>query len=455
MTSDTRILARLRDDVKGTIIGPDDARYDDARSVYFTALDRRPAAVVHPADPADIVRAMEITRDAGLPLSVRCGGHSPAGHGVCHDGIVLDLSALRTLDIEAEGRTAWVGAGMTAGEYTAVTAQHGLVTGFGDAPSVGIGGITLAGGVGFLHRRFGLTIDNLLAAEIVTADGRTRLVDADSDADLFWAIRGGGGNFGVVTRLRFRLQPLDQVYGGMLILPATADTIVAAVEAALAAPDELSGLLNVAPAPPLPFIPPEAHGSPIIMAMMVHAGDAASGERSFAPFRALGPLADLVKPMRYAAIYDGAEHHPHPAAVTLRPLFIDGIDRPQAETILDALAASTAPMRVAQVRVLGGAVARVDDGETAFAHRGRGAMLNVAAMFEDPGQQAQHDAWADGLAERLRHGAGGAYIGFLGNVGAARVKAAYPPATWQRLRRIKAAVDPTNLFRSNQNIPPA
>jgi FAD/FMN-containing dehydrogenase len=455
MERESTTIAALRRSVGDHVILAGDARYDDARRVYFSGIDRRPVAVVRVADADDVARVIRIAAASGLPLAVRSGGHSPAGHGVCDGGIVLDLAALRTLDIDADGSAAWVGAGMTAGEYTAATAARGLVTGFGDAPSVGISGITLAGGIGFLHRRFGLTVDNLLAAEIVTADGLVRHVDAAAEPDLFWAIRGGGGNFGVVTRLRFRLRPLDAVVGGMMILPATPDTIVAAVESALSAQDALSGMLNIAPAPPMPFIPPEAHGRPIIMAMMVHAGADADAERAFAPFRALGPLVDMVKPMRYASIYDGAEHAPRPVAVALRPFFVDPVDRTDADAILDALRASTAPMRVVQVRALGGAVARVREDATAFAHRSRSAMMNVAAMYEQPEEALAHQAWTDGLATRLGRGAPGAYVGFLGDVEPAQVRAAYPPATWQRLTRIKAHFDPDNLFRSNQNIAPA
>jgi FAD/FMN-containing dehydrogenase len=452
---DAAAIRQLRGAVNGAVIAPGDALYDAARSVYLTGIDRRPAVVVRAADAADVAHVVNVARESGFPLAVRSGGHSLAGHGTCDDGVVLDLSGIRTIDIDATTRTAWAGAGLTAGDYTAATAEHGLATGFGDAPSVGIGGIALAGGVGFLHRRYGMTIDSVLAAEIVTADGTLRQVDAQSDPDLFWAIRGGGGNFGVVTRLNFRLHAVDAVYGGMLILPATPQTIVSAIEAAEAAPDELSGMINVAPAPPLPFIPAEQHGRPIIMAMLVHAGAGEAGERAFAPLRALGPVADTVQPMRYAAIFDGAEHAPHPTAVAVRTMFVDTVDHAAAESILDALHASTAPMRVVQCRVLGGEVARVAADATAFAHRSRTALANVLAMYDTVDSAAEHEAWADGLAARLQNGEPGAYTGFLGNSSSTQVRDAFPTATWQRLTAIKARLDRTNVFRINQNIPPA
>ena len=228
---------------------------------------------------------------------------------------MIDLSALRSFELDAAGRTAWAGAGLTAGAFTVAAGEHGLATGFGDTGSVGIGGITLAGGIGFLVRKHGLTIDNLLAAEIVTADGRLRRVDAETEPELFWALRGGGGNFGVVTRLKYRLHPVDTIVGGLLVLPATPEVIAGFVAEAEAAPDELSTIANVMPAPPLPFVPEELHGSPVVMARMVYAGDVEAGRRAVAPFRALAePIADLLRPMKYPEMYPD-EQGDRPVAV--------------------------------------------------------------------------------------------------------------------------------------------
>jgi FAD/FMN-containing dehydrogenase len=445
--------------VRGVVIGPDDVAYDDARSLYYTGFDRRPGVIVRPADARDVAAVVGLARESGVELAVRSGGHSVAGHGGTDGGVVLDLSSLTGLELDPAGRTAWAGAGLTAGAYTTAAGTHGLATGFGDAPSVGVGGITLGGGVGFLHRRLGLTVDSLLAAEVVTADGRVVRTDAETEPDLFWAIRGGGGNFGVVSRFRFRLHPVDRVLGGMLILPASPDRIAAFVAEAAAAPDDLSGLVNVVVAPPMPFIPPEHHGRPILMAILVWAGGLAAGDAALAPFRALAaplaaPLADTIAPMRYPQVYE-AHEGPRPVAVTTRTGFVDGLDRAAGEAILAGLEASSAPMRVVQLRVLGGAVARVPAGDTAFAHRHRGAMLTVGAVFDRPEEAPVHDVWATELAASLRQGDPGAYVGFLGDEGPARVRAAYPGATWDRLRAVKARYDPGNLFRLNQNIPPA
>lgn len=449
------IISELRAALSGRVIAPDDAGYDAARTVFYGGIDRRPALIARVANAADVARVITHARATGLELAVRSGGHSVAGHSVSDGGIVLDLADMKALAIDPERRTAWAEAGLTAGEYTAAAAAYGLATGFGDTGSVGIGGITLGGGVGYLVRKYGLTIDNLIAADIVTADGQLRRVDGATNPDLFWAIRGGGGNFGVATRFQFRLHEVDTIVGGMLLLPATPDVIAGFVAAAEAAPEELSTIANVMPAPPMPFVPAEQRGRLVVMAIMAYAGPAEAGQRALAPFRALAtPVADLIRPMPYPEIYPPDEGGYHPTAVA-RTMFVDSIDRGVAETIVDHLEASDAAMRVAQIRVLGGAMARVPPDATAFAHRASRIMVNVASFYQGSQDRARRDAWVSGFAAALRQDDAGAYVGFLGDEGAARVRAAYPAATWDRLRAIKARYDPANLFRLNQNIPPA
>ena len=246
MSTPTSIsIPKLRADVSGQVIGPDDAEYDRARAVFYGGFDLHPAVVVRVADEMDVARVIALARETGLELAVRSGGHSVIGQGVSDGGIVIDLADLRSIEVDPEERTAWAQTGLTALEFTNATHAHGLGVGFGDTGSVGIGGITLGGGVGYLVRKHGLTIDSLLAAEIVTADGELHRVDAEHEPDLFWAIRGGGGNFGVATRFRFALHPLDTVVGGMLLLPATVDTIEGFMAEAEAAPEELSSIANV------------------------------------------------------------------------------------------------------------------------------------------------------------------------------------------------------------------
>ena len=447
-------IADLRSVFDGRVIAPGDEGYDSARTTFYGGIDHHPAVIIRVRNADEVARVIALARETGMELAVRSGGHSVVGHCVSDGGIVLDLSLMRDLQIDVDEKTAWAEAGMTAGEYTNAVAAHGLATGFGDTGSVGIGGITLGGGVGYLVRKHGLTIDSLLAAEIVTADGELLRIDADSHPGLFWAIRGGGGNFGVVTRFKFQLHDVDSIVGGMLFLPATADNIVSFISLAESAPEELSTIANVLTAPPMPFIPEDYYGKPVIMAMLVYAGDEEEGMRVVAPFKAITtPLADMVQPMKYPQIYqpDAEEYHPVAAS---RTMFVDSIDHSRAQLILDHITASTASMAVTQLRVLGGAMARVPADATAFAHRKSKIMVNVAALYDQPDQKLTHEAWVSDLASALQQSDTGAYVNFLGNEGEERIRAAYPNGTWERLAAIKAQYDPTNLFRLNQNIPP-
>lgn len=448
-------IPRLRASVRGRVIAPDDSGYDEARKVFVGDIDRRPAVIVRVADAADVAHVVTLARETGLELAVRSGGHSGAGHCVSEGGIVLDLGDMKGLDIDIDGRTAWAETGLTAAAFSNSVGVHGLATGFGDTGSVGIGGITLGGGVGYLVRKYGLTIDNLLAAEVVTADGQLLTIDPDSHPDLFWGIRGGGGNFAVATRFKYRLADVPSFVGGMLMLPATPEVIAGFIAAAEAAPEELSTIANVMPAPPMPFVPEDQHGKLIIMALMAYAGEAEAGERALAPFQALAaPIVDMLKPIPYPEIYPPDSDDYHPLAIS-KTMFVDTIDTAVAETIVRHLEASDAAMRVAQLRVLGGAMARVPADATAFAHRTSRIMVNVASFYEGPEDRDRRAAWVDGLAAALRQGDDGAYVNFLADEGEERIRAAYPGSTWDRLVAIKGRYDPTNLFRLNQNIPPS
>jgi hypothetical protein len=449
----TETISQLQG-ISGRVIGPDDADYDKARASFYGGIDHRPAAIVRVANADDVSRVISFARESGTEFVVRSGGHGVAGYGQPDGGIVLDLKDMRALEIDAERRTAWAETGLTAAEYTIAADAHGLATGFGDTGSVGIGGITLGGGVGYLVRKHGLTIDDLLAADVVTADGKLLRVHAESHPDLFWAIRGGGGNFGVATRFHYRLHEVGTIVGGMLMLPATAEVIQSFIGLAEAAPEELSTIANVMPAPPMPFVPAEQHGKLVIFGMLCYAGAVEAGERAVAPFRALAtPIVDMVKPSRYPEMYPPDDESYHPIA-TSRTMFIDSVDRGVAETIVDHLGATDAMMRVAQLRVLGGAMARVPVDATAFAHRKSRIMVNCAALYESPDQAAIYAPWVTGFAAALEQSDSGAYVNFLVDEGEERIRAAYPGKTWDRLRSVKARYDPTNLFHINQNIPP-
>ncbi len=299
-------LDYLQTQLNGELITPNAPTYDEARQVFFKGVDKRPLAVARVAGADDVAAVVKTAREGGLELAVRSGGHSRPGYGTVDNGLVVDLSGMDDVELDADAQTAWVETGATASRYTLATGAEGRATGLGDTGSVGIGGIALAGGIGFLVRKTGLTIDNLLAAQVVTADGEIVQASEDSEPDLFWAIRGGEGNFGVATRLQLRLTEISEIVGGMLMLPASAQVITGFLEAAQAAPEELSTIANVMIAPPLPFVPAEIHGKPVLMGQFAYVGTADRGEEVIAPFRALAEtLADTVRPMRYPELYDG------------------------------------------------------------------------------------------------------------------------------------------------------
>jgi FAD/FMN-containing dehydrogenase len=455
-SSETPSVTQLREILEGEVIAPDDTGYDEARAVFY-GIDRKPAAIVRPTNADEVAYIVSIARDTGTELAVRSGGHSLAGYAVSEGGLVLDLFAMKAIEIDDDNRTVWAQTGLTAGELTSALGEHGLAVGFGDTGTVGIGGLTLGGGAGFLSRKYGLTIDSLLAAELVTADGKVTLVDADNHPDLFWAIRGGGGNFGVATRFQFRVEEVPEIVGGMLILPATSENVVSFVELATEAPDELTTILNVMKAPPMPFLPEELVGQPIMFSILVYAGDAEKGEDVVAPFRAVDtPLLDMVQPGTYAGIYEAEEEEGAPPFIfAIRNFFADDVDKAGADAVLEALETSTAPMAVAQIRVMGGAVGRVANNATAYGHRNHPIMVNVASAYSDPEEVGTHETWVNDLAKILGNGGEGSYVNFLGEVDESTVRQAYPAETWERLSEIKRRYDPGNLFRLNQNIPPA
>jgi FAD/FMN-containing dehydrogenase len=282
MSSSTKPLPRSLQQLVGLndrVITSDDSSYDQTRAVFYGGIDKRPAAIVRVTSADDVRRVVATARDQGCELAIRSGGHSVVRHSTTDGGLVIDLRDMSKIEVDPVARTGWVETGATALQVTHALSAHGLAIGFGDSGSVGVGGIALGGGIGFLVRKFGMTIDSVIAAEVVTADGQIRRVDEKHEADLFWAIRGGGGNFGVVTRLQFRLNAMPHFTGGMLFLPATPETIAGFVAASLAAPEELSTIGNIMPAPPMPFLPAEVHGRLVIMAFIAFAGDDDAAQR--------------------------------------------------------------------------------------------------------------------------------------------------------------------------------
>ena len=399
------LIPQLQAAVTGRVIGPDDADYDAARAVMPGNIDRHPAVIVKVADAQDVIRVVAIARDTGTELAVRCGGHSAAGYGVSEGGIVLDLSDMKALDIDVDGRTAWAESGLTAVEYTAAVAEHGLATGFGDTGSVGIGGITLGGGVGYLVRKFGLTIDDLLAAEIVTADGRLLQVDADHHPDLFWAIRGGGGNFGVVTRFRYRLHELPAIVGGMLLLPATAGHRRGVHRGGR------GGARRAVDDRQRHALPTDA----------VRATRAPWRARDHGPRRLRRRRRGRRAGDRAAAGARDTRRRPGPADAVPGDLPTRGSRLPPDGGRQDAVhrpgrSRGRGPhrrpgcghrprrSRRSSSAPLGGAMARVPADATAFAHRTSRIMVNVAAFFDGPDDQVVQRGVGDRVRRRARAG---------------------------------------------------
>lgn len=450
-------IRQLEERLDGELVYPDSVGYDEARRTQSIEFERYPALIVRARSAADVSRAVTFARAQGLALAVRSGGHSVAGHSMVDGAVVVDLSGMKRVVVEPEARIARVQAGATSGDLIAAAGEHGLALSTGDTASVGMGGLVTGGGIGFMVRKHGLTIDSLISAQVVTAEGDIVTASEAEHADLFWAIRGGGGNFGIVTEFMFRLVPAGLVLGGMLVLPASREVIRGYLDLAAAAPDELSTIANVCFLPPAPFVPQERVGELVVAILVCWAGDIAEGERALAPLRALAtPVADLVSPIPYPVLYQFTAHQSAPHASAIRSMLADELSDAAIDAALEAFTHPSTPMVALQLRALGGAMARIGGEATAFAHRDARYLVAMLAAWMDPAEDpAPHRAWVEALYEAIRPEGSGVYVNFLGNEGAARIKEAYPAATYARLAEIKRRYDPGNLFRFNQNILPA
>jgi FAD/FMN-containing dehydrogenase len=449
-------LEQLRARLAGELITPDSEDYDDVRQVPVMTQDGRPRAIVRAANTQDVVEAVRFASAHGRPLSVRSGGHSVPGYNMVDDALVVDLSQLRGVSIDHARGTARVGPGANSGELMAAGHAYGLALSTGDTATVGLGGLTTGGGIGFMVRKHGLAIDNLISAQVVTADGGVVRASADEHADLFWAIRGGGGNFGIITEFEFRMAQVGQVLGGALVLPATRDVLRGFHDYVAEAPEDLTTIANLMHAPPAPFIPEDRVGELVLMVLAVWTGDIEEGQKAFAPLRALAePVADAIAPMPYPVIYQftAAQEQRHGAAI--RSMFADDHSDATFDAILDAMNAPAGPMNMVQFRGMGGAVGRVGEGDTAFAHRRQRFFTTVLGLWLDPDDDPQgHWDWTNALWEKIRGDAAGVYVNFLHDEGEDRIRDAYPAATYKRLCEAKRKYDPENMFCFNQNIRP-
>ncbi|AHG93663.1 FAD linked oxidase domain-containing protein (plasmid) [Gemmatirosa kalamazoonensis] len=435
----------------GTVIRPGDASYDDARRLWNGMIDRRPALIVRCRDAQEVRAAVVAARARGLPVAVRGGGHNAAGLALCDDGLVIDLSQMRGVTVDPDARTARVEGGATWADVDAATQAHGLAVTGGAISTTGVGGLTLGGGIGWLMRRQGLACDNLVAAELVTADGHAVRASDHENPDLLWGLRGGGGNFGVVTAFTFRLQPLDGVVSGLLVHPlARAKEVLRFYrEFTRSAPDTLTVFAGLLTSP---------EGAPICALIPSWCGPAEEAEAALRPLREFGPpLADLVQPMPYVAqqrlLDDGMA--PSGFQVYWRGEFLRALTDETIDALVDAYAAATSPLSVLVIEQMGGAVARVPRDATAFPNRDAAFNLAMVGRWTDPAERDVHVRWVRDVHDAVRPSALGSYVNYLGvEEGADRVRGAYGDATYARLVALKNAWDPENVFRFNQNVAP-
>ncbi len=444
---------------RGQAVRPDDPDYDATRAVWNGMFDRRPAVILRCRTTADVVSAVGIARTSGLEVAVRAGGHSLSGLSTTEGGILIDLAPMRGIEIDAGGRLARVQPGVTWGELDAATAAHGLATTGGLIPSTGVAGLTLGGGIGWLMRRHGLACDNLVGAEVVLADGSiVRAGDAE-DAELLWGLRGGGGNVGIVTSFELRLHPVATVLGGLVLFPMDRgrDVLRAYRSWADTLPDEFTTLAAVAGAPPAPFVPMELHGKPVVAIVGCYVGDIDAGQALLAPIRALQPFADVFGPMPYPALQAMLQDGAPPGLRTRTSSgYLADLGDGVIDVILERGAALATPLTQIHLHQMGGAVARVRDGDTAFGHRRAAWTYNILGTWSDPRHDDRVTGWVKELSAAIRpFASGGVYVNFLGSGEEDRVRAAYDDATYDRLAALKRRTDPGNLFRRNHNVPPA
>jgi FAD/FMN-containing dehydrogenase len=442
-------IARFQANLHGDLIQPTSPRYEVARKVFNGMIDKRPALIVRCAAVGDVIAAVELARETNMLVAVRGGGHGVTGNALCDDGLVIDLSALKRVRVDPRNRTARAEGGATWGDFDRETQAFGLATTGGIVPSTGIGGLTLGGGIGYLNRKYGLACDNLLSVEVVTADGRLLRASTEENADLFWGLRGGGGNFGVVTSLEYKIHPVGPVLAGEVVYPLDQAKEVLRFyrDWSAAAPDEVRADATLLSGPE----------GPALDVILCYCGPIEEGEKVLRPMRSCGsPLADSVAPVPYATvqnlltdIFQSGRLHYWKAGL------VQALSDEAIEALVDFFAANVAGFFAAiAIEHLGGAVSRVGPHDTAFAHRDAQHSLLVLRMWQDPADSEKNIDWARRCYRTAEPFLKGAYVNYLGDEGEARIRAAYG-LNHERLRAIKNKYDPTNFFRLNQNIKPA
>ncbi|MCL4814543.1 MAG: FAD-binding oxidoreductase [Vicinamibacteraceae bacterium] len=459
--ADPTLTSRLRG-FTGTLIWPDSDGYDDARRIFNGMFDRRPSVIARCTSAGDVVRVVRAVRERQLDVTVFGGGHGVTGAAVADGAVCIDLRGMKRIDVDAKHRTARAEAGLTWGEFDAATQAHGLAVTGGRVTSTGIAGLTLGSGSGWLERKFGLSCDSLIGAEVVTADGREVFASSQEHADLFWGLRGGGGNFGVVTAFHFRLHTVGPVLlAGMLLYPAgqARDVVRAWRDFMAAAPDEVGGGLAFVTAPPAPFVPEALRGQPVVAVIACYVGPVAQGEAALRPLREWGTpaAADLLQPMPYVALQRLLdEGNPKGMQNYWTADFLSGLPDEAVDTLV---AHATRPVSALSQVVLipgGGALARVGDNDTAFGQRQCPWNVHYLSIWPDPADSPRQIAHTRTMAQAMKPwSAGHVYLNYIGDEGTERVVAAFTPEKFRRLQALKDKWDPANLFRHNQNIPPS
>ncbi len=454
-------IVKLRDTLQGQLLQPMDKDYGEARKVWNAMIDRRPQAIVRPTGSTDIGRAVTFAREHGLEIALRGGGHNVAGNAVCENGLMLDLSGLKSVRIDPREQTARVEPGALLQDLDRETQTYGLATPAGFVSTTGIAGLTLGGGFGYLSRKFGLTIDNLRSVELVSAGGESVRASIDENPDLFWGLRGGGGNFGVATSFEFELH---QQGPGVLAGPVAwafkdASRVLREIADIIrSAPDEVSCLPIIRHAPPAPFLPEEVHGKMVLVVAMIYNGDPEKAEAALAPLRKIGePIADAVSVMPYTkfqSLFDAASG---PGARNYwKSHFLDGLSSQVIDILCEHAAEMTSPESAIGMLSLGGAINRRSPTETAYPHRNAHWVINIQSRWRQAAEDERHILWARRLFDALfPHATGGFYVNFItGDEGADVTRSIYADEVYERLRRIKSTWDPDNVFRLNHNIPP-
>jgi hypothetical protein len=451
-------LTALPGSFRGELIQPGDPSYDEHRKVWNGSIDRSPAVIARCANTQEVVDAVGLARDSGLPTAVRCGGHSFPGASTCDDGLVIDLSRMKGIEIDPEAGTARVEAGTLLGELDAATQEHGLAVPAGIVTHTGVAGLTLGGGIGWLQRKYGLTIDQQLGATMVTASGEVVRASEDENPDLFWGLRGGGGNFGVVTEFEFRLNPLGPVLAGPIFwLIEESPAVLRFYRDWIAdAPKELMTIVIHRKAPPVDFVPPELHGRLVVAVVCCWSGDVDEGERVIRPLREFGsPVLDLCEPKPFTehqGMFDPS--FPHGRWYYMRSCDVAELTDEVIDITVEHSMRIQSPLTSFPIWQLGGAIREMGSDDTAFNGRDSGHTFNITCSTEGREGFDEERAWARDFWSALEPFHIGVYVNFLMDEGQDRVREAYGPEKLERLRALKREYDPENLFRLNQNIPP-